>query len=64
MNVDCKIVSKALAARLKDIIPNIISSEQSAYVKNRFIGENGRLVSDIIEVADLFNIEAISLPRI
>ena len=57
LNVDYKIVSKALAARLKDILPKIISSEQSANVKNRFIGENGRLISDIIEVADLFNIE-------
>ena len=57
MNVDYKIVSKALAARLKDILPKIISSEESAYVKNRFIGENGRLISDIIEVADLFNTE-------
>ena len=55
LNVDYKIVSKA--AKLKDILPKIISSEKSAYVKNRFIGENGRLISDIIEVADLFNIE-------
>ena len=58
MNVDYKIVSKALPTRLKDIIPKIISSEQSAYVKNRFIGENRRLILDIIEVADLFNIES------
>ena len=57
MNVDYKIVSKAPAATLKDILPKTISSEQSAYVKNRFIVENGRLISDIIEVADLFNIE-------
>ena len=56
MNVDYKIVSKALAAKLKDILPEIISYEQSAYVKNRFIGENGRLISDITEAADLFNI--------
>ena len=42
---------------MKDILPKIISSRQSAYVKNRFIGENGRLISDITEVADLFNIE-------
>ena len=57
LNVDYKIVSKALAATLKDILPKTISSEQSAYVKNRFIVENGRLISDITEVADLFNIE-------
>ena len=42
---------------MKDILPKIISSRQSAYVKDRFIGENGRLISDITEVADLFNIE-------
>ena len=57
LNFDYKIVTKALAARLKDILPKIISSEQSAYVKNWFIGENGRLISDIIEVPHLFNIE-------
>ena len=56
-NVNCKIVSKALAARLKDILLIIISSEQSAYVKNSFIGENGRFISDTTEVADLFNID-------
>ena len=57
MSVDYKIVLKALAARLKDILPKIISSEQSAYARNRFIGENGRLIPDITEAADLFNIE-------
>ena len=38
-NVDYKIVWKVLAARLKDILPKIISSEQSAYVKNMVVGE-------------------------
>ena len=57
LNVDYKILSKALATRSKDIFLKIISPEQSAYVKNRFIGENRRLISDIIEVADLFSIE-------
>ena len=57
LNFDHKIVTKALAARLKDILPKIVSSEQSAYVKTKLIGENGRLISDIIEVPHLFNIE-------
>ena len=56
LSVGYKIISKALAAGLKDILPKIISSVQSAYVKNRFNGENRRLISDIIEVVDLFNI--------
>ena len=34
----------------------LISSQQTAYVKNRFIGEIGRLISDIIEISSCFNI--------
>ena len=56
MNVDLKIVSKALAKRIKDVLPSIIGSEQTAYVKNRFIGEGGRLISDILEVTDTLNL--------
>ena len=33
----------------------MISHEQTAYVKDRFICETGRLISDIIEVSDIFN---------
>ena len=35
----------------------LISSQQTAYVENRFIGESGRLISDKIEISDLLNIE-------
>ena len=56
LNVDLKIVSKALAKRIKDVLPSIIGSEQTAYVKNRFIGEGGRLISDILEVTDTLNL--------
>ena len=56
LNVDLKIVSKALAKRIKEVLPSIISSEQTAYVKNRFIGEGGRLISDILEVSDTLNL--------
>ena len=34
----------------------LISSQQTAYVKNRFIGENGRLISNITEISSWFNI--------
>ena len=42
LNVDYKIISKALAARFKKVLPSLISSQQIAYVENRFIGESGR----------------------
>jgi hypothetical protein len=56
LNVDLKILSKALAKRIKQVLPSIIGSEQTAYVKNRFIGEGGRLISDILEVTDTLNL--------
>ena len=30
--------------RLKETLPDLISCQQTAYVKNRFIGEGGRLI--------------------
>ena len=56
LNVDYKIAWKALAERIKKIFPVLISHEQTAYVNGRFICETGRLISDIIEVNDVFNI--------
>ena len=57
LNVDYKIISKAHASRLKQVLPNLISPQQTAYIKNRFIGENGRLIADIIEITDALNKE-------
>ena len=48
LNVDIKILSKALAKRLKEVLPCLISTQQTAYVQNRNIGERRRLRSDII----------------
>ena len=55
--MDYKIISKALASRLKKVLPNLISPQQTAYVENRFIGECGRLIADIIEITDVPNKE-------
>ena len=53
MNVDSKIISKALSEKLKEVLPDLISSQQTAYVKNRDIGESGRLISDTIEITKI-----------
>ena len=40
-----------LAERLKKVLPSLISKNQTAYVKGRFIIERGRLISDILEIS-------------
>ena len=57
LNIDLKITSKALSEKLKKIMPNLISSQQTAYVKNRHIGESGRSISDSKEIAKLKKLE-------
>ena len=52
LNTDLKIFSKALAAKLKSVLPSLITSQQTAYVQNRYIGEAGRLISDILDISD------------
>ena len=57
LNVDYKIIAKALAARLKETLPKIISFQQTAYVKNRFFGEGRSLLSDILEMSESRNLK-------
>ena len=50
LNVDLKIILKALSEKLKKILPYLISTQQTAYVKNRHIAESGRSISDTIKL--------------
>ena len=50
LNTNMKIISKVLSTRIKGVLPYLISSNQTAYVKNRFISESGRVISDILEL--------------
>ena len=49
LNTDYKIVSAVIASRLKSVMSDLISPVQSAYLKGRYIGENTRLVYDLID---------------
>lgn len=50
-NSDYKILAFILARRLQHVLPDIISSDQTAYIKGRHIGQNIRLIQDVIEHA-------------
>ena len=52
LNTDYKIFTKVLARRLEKNIPSIIHTDQSGFVKNRFIGESVRFTQDIIDKFD------------
>ena len=52
LNVDTKILSEALASRLKKVVAKIISHDQTAYAPKRNSCESLRLTSDLFEYAD------------
>ena len=58
LNTDYKILTKLLAIRLQKVIPSIINSDQVGYIKNRYIGENIRILYDILQYADIEQIDA------
>ena len=61
LNTDYKIATREIALRLPKILPCIIHSDQTGYVKKRFIGQNIRLISDILEHCQNLNIPGIAL---
>lgn len=46
---DYKLAAKTIAYRLKDVLSDIVNSDQSGFMKNRFIGENINTIFEIIE---------------
>ena len=53
--MDTKIL-KALSERLKNLLSSSVSTQQTANIKNRFIGEGGRLIFGIVDICDCNNI--------
>ena len=61
VNVDTKIMSKVIAARVKKVLPSIIHYNQTGYVKDRFIGEAIRSIFDIMDFTAKENIPGLLL---
>ena len=61
LNTDYKILAKCLALRLHKVLPSIINSDQTGFIKGRYIGENIRTIADIIQFTSLRNMPGIIL---
>ena len=48
LNTDLKISSAAIANRFKQVLGGIISDTQKGFMKDRFMGENTRLLYDLM----------------
>ena len=49
-------ITKCIAKRLEKVIHKLINGDQTGYIKNRFVGENIRLISDVIDSYDKKNL--------
>ena len=56
LTTDYKIISKTFANRMKDFLNDLIHLDQSGFLKGRNIGNNVRLLLDLIDYADCNNI--------
>ena len=59
LNVDLKILSKALANHIKKYLPFVISLNQTAYIDGRVISEGRRIFSNILQVTDFLNLRGL-----
>ena len=61
LDVIYKVVAKVIASRLEVVADTLISTEQTGFMKGRYIGENLRLISDVIDYCEMDNAEGILL---
>jgi len=61
LNVDYKILAKAVGQRIESIPSSIIHSDQTGFIKGRFIGQNVRLLNDIMEYTEAKKLPCILL---
>ena len=61
LNTDYKLLSKVLAERIKSVLPEIIHRDQKGGISGRYIGDNSRLIEDILYEMENHDSEAIIL---
>jgi len=58
---DYKILAFVLAKRLQQVIKSVVHTDQSAYIKGRYIGLNARFIADFYDYCEKYDKEGIIL---
>ena len=61
LNIDYKIAAKTIARRISKLLSKLISEDQTGYIKGRYIGQNIRLIKDILRVSSLEAIPGLAI---
>ena len=60
-NVDYRILAFTLAEHMQKVLGDIVTNDQTAYLKGRYMGTNIRLIGDVIDYYDMMNKSGILL---
>ena len=52
LNVDYKILTRVIVKRIESKLPKLVHSDQTGFVKGRYIGQNVRLLNDLMEFTE------------
>ena len=52
LNVDYKILARAIAKRIELKLPKLVHPDQTGFIKGRYIGQNMRLLNDLMEFTE------------
>ena len=61
LNVDYKILAKVIAKRIESSYSKLINSDQTGFIKGRYIGQNVRLLNDLMAYTEANHIPGIFL---
>ena len=61
LNIIYKIASGCIANRIKTVLDIIIDQDQTGFISGRFIGENTRLIYDVMHYTEIHNIPGLLL---
>ena len=59
LTVPYKLISLAIAERVKKVLSKLIARSQTGFIRDRFIGEYTRLIYDIMVYTDIENIDGL-----